>query len=607
MGFTAAIEESIASLLNVVSQLVDAVVQNFQNSRRLYMTAQEQRLTLTRRLETTDLLVTYVVQTTGDQTDNITNGIVNTVQHELIGVLSEKLAANPAFANANITVFNITDFAPPTVTAMNPTDDTDSDDGISTTTIIIICLCVGIPSLLVVCSFLVLRRWPHRELKTVEPESDVVDQPSQESKVEESGDVAMVVTPVPAPAPRESTKEIREQTVEEVVPSIEIDLSGSNAPFSLVTTIQTFVSGDDNEGVNGFLFGKLPESACGGDGLPLGSKVLTLDDGCLSWEVSGVGQLPGSKRIDDADIHEIAVKFPCGPTNDEYALFVDGELDVCGLVANEDPDDAYFISGPRGAKAYEAFYPDMPRLEGVLGDIEWNGARVVQSEPEVRKDIFPAYKTGEAVEFFSDKNLQWMLATIQVSYKGGFANYSVHFAERLHPRKNVALNNLRRPLAKDEICSYYSREKGRWVPAVILVAPLLKSSYRGYTVRMLDEQTPIRAMAHLLRRQYIRDEHLEVYEGENVGWKEAVAAGEVGCEDEVDVAGILEVGRGDEAHVVGISEVSERAEDNAAIKSGSVDRTYRNIRISYDDGSEKIYPPYLLRRCATPHRAPPSL
>merc|ERR1712137_294903 len=504
---------------------------------------------------------------------------------------------------ANITVLNISDFTEPTETVITPTDDavTDSDDGISTTTIIIICLCVGIPSLLVVCIFLVWRRWPHREPKTVEPESDVVDQPSPESKVEESGDVAVVVTPVPA---EESQKEV-EKTVQEIVSSTEIDLSGSNGPFSLVTTIQTFVSGDDNDRVNGFLFGKLPKSAWGGDGPPLGSKVLSLDDGCLCWEVSGVGQLQGSTRIDDANMHEIAVKFPCGPTNDEYALFVDGELDVCGLVANEDPDDAYFISGPRGAKAYEAFYPDMPRLEGVLGDIEWNGARVVQSEPEVRKDIFPAYKTGEAVEFFSDKNLQWMLATIQVSYKGGFANYSVHFAERLHPRKNVALNNLRRPLAKDEICSYYSREKGRWVPAVILVAPLLKSSYRGYTVRMLDEQTPIRAMAHLLRRQYIRDEHLEVYEGGNVGWKEAVVAGEVGCEDEVDVAGILELARGDEAHVVDISEVSERAEDNAANNAGSVDRTYRNVRISYDDGSEKIYPPYLLRRGATPYREPP--
>merc|ERR1712007_219948 len=172
-----------------------------------------------------------------------------------------------------------------------------------------------------------------------------------------------------------------------------------------------------------------------------------------------------------------------------------------------------------------------------------------------------------------------------------------------------ALNSLRRPLAKDEICSYYSREKGQWVPAVILVPPLLKSSYRGYTVRMLDEQTPIRAMAHLLRRHYLRDEHLEVYEGEDVGWKEVLSAGEVGgeVEDEVDVAGIPELGREDEAKVVDISEVSERTEDNAANNARSVDRTYRNVRIVYDDGSEKIYPPYLLRRSATPYREPPCL
>merc|ERR1712007_160570 len=164
------------------------------------------------------------------------------------------------------------------------------------------------------------------------------------------------------------------------------------------------------------------------------------------------------------------------------------------------------------------------------------------------------------------RNCLWTLATVQVSFVDGFANYSVHFAERLHPRKNVAMGSLRRPLAKDEICSYYSREKERWVPAVILVAPLLKSSDRGYTVRMLDEQTPIRAMAHLLRRHYLRDEHLEVYEGEDVGWKEVLSAGEVGgeVEDEVDVADIEELRDESEAKVGDISRVSERIEDNAA-------------------------------------------
>jgi len=207
------------------------------------------------------------------------------------------------------------------------------------------------------------------------------------------------------------------------------------------------------------------------------------------------------------------------------------------------------------------------------------------------------------------RHCQWTLATVQVNFVGGFANYSVHFAERLQPRKNVALHSIRRPLAKDEICSYYSREKERWVPAVILVAPLLKSSDRGYTVRMLDEQTPIRAMAHLLRRHYLRDEHLEVYEGENVGWKEVLSAGEVGgeVEDEVDVADIAELRDESEAKVGDISRVSERIEDNAANNARSVDRKHRNVRILYDDGSEKIYPPYLLRRSATPYRGPPCL
>merc|ERR1712137_739996 len=122
------------------------------------------------------------------------------------------------------------------------------------------------------------------------------------------------------------------------------------------------------------------------------------------------------------------------------------------------PLGCLFFTGPRGQKVYEACNPDMPRLEGVLSDIVWNGVRVVQSEYEVREGIFPAYKPGSTVEFFSEKTCLWNLATVQVSYAGDFPTYAAHFGERLLPREDVALSHLRQPLHKNEVCSYYSRE-----------------------------------------------------------------------------------------------------------------------------------------------------
>jgi len=181
----------------------------------------------------------------------------------------------------------------------------------------------------------------------------------------------------------------REAMTEETTLSNEIDLSGSKGAFNLATTIKTHMKcDDDNGGVSGFILGKLPRCGVTSEhlfdckGLPPGSKVLYLDLGCLCWAVSGVGQITGSKRIDDASVHEIVVKFPFSEASG-YALFVDGELDAHGLDANEDNCDAHICFGTEGAMAHEVFVPDMPRLKATRGDIHWNGNCVVQQEHEL--------------------------------------------------------------------------------------------------------------------------------------------------------------------------------------------------------------------------------
>merc|ERR1712137_1530781 len=151
--FTRKIEESIAVLLGILAELVEATVQNFNSGRRLFMFTQARRLTLTRLLELTDLSVLYTVSTNEDQVANITAGLITTVRPGLVDKLNSLLVAD---GSLNVTVGNLTFFSSPSIVVIGVTGATDpyvvTDDGMSTTTIIIIALCLSIV-ILVLCIF----------------------------------------------------------------------------------------------------------------------------------------------------------------------------------------------------------------------------------------------------------------------------------------------------------------------------------------------------------------------------------------------------------------------------------------------------------------------
>merc|ERR1712107_764342 len=116
------------------------------------MTPPEGQNMLTRRLGTTDLDVDYTVATTADQVDAVSQGLTSVVKSNLSDHLTKAIASHPSLNN--VTLQGITGFVDPVASVTSTTDVTDSDDGMSTTTIIVVCLCVGIPCLLVVIIFL---------------------------------------------------------------------------------------------------------------------------------------------------------------------------------------------------------------------------------------------------------------------------------------------------------------------------------------------------------------------------------------------------------------------------------------------------------------------
>jgi len=177
--FTALVEASIAALLGVSDDQVDAEV-TFPASRRLSMLTQESVLALARRLETADLAITYSISTTGDQVDSIASSLTSTVQSNLATHLTDAIAAD---GSLNITVHAISDFTTPEITETSPGDGTvtdDDDDGLSTGIIVVIVLCgLGIPICMCGLYLLYRRRQPKKE-----DSGNDAEQPSQVEAVE---------------------------------------------------------------------------------------------------------------------------------------------------------------------------------------------------------------------------------------------------------------------------------------------------------------------------------------------------------------------------------------------------------------------------------------
>jgi len=117
--FTRIIEEPIAGLLGIFVELAEAAVQNFNSSRRLFMLTQARRLTLARRLETTDVSVLYTVSTNEGQVANIVEGLNTTVKPGLVDKLNSLIDAD---STLNFTVVNLTYFNTPSVVVIGATN-----------------------------------------------------------------------------------------------------------------------------------------------------------------------------------------------------------------------------------------------------------------------------------------------------------------------------------------------------------------------------------------------------------------------------------------------------------------------------------------------------
>merc|ERR1712137_603760 len=107
--FVSLIAQSIATLLDILSQYVSATVHNFRRDRRLLMTTYQfeaRRLTMARRLAT-DLDISYSVATTENQVSAISDSLTNDVASGLADNLNDLISED---GSLNVTAHSITNF-----------------------------------------------------------------------------------------------------------------------------------------------------------------------------------------------------------------------------------------------------------------------------------------------------------------------------------------------------------------------------------------------------------------------------------------------------------------------------------------------------------------
>lgn len=152
------------------------------------------------------------------------------------------------------------------------------------------------------------------------------------------------------------------------------------------------------------------------------------------------------------------------------------------------------------------------------------------------------YEDGQCVEYFSLTHQQWMRGTVDSEectdngQRAIFYNATLTHGHQLRP--NVDLGLLRVPFESGELVELFSERKGGLrLPAVIAQEQSLAPSLLGYRV-VVEENGQIfdQIPALRLKRRFLRNQHVEVYRGPDMGWQKATVhrtASANGCEEEL--------------------------------------------------------------------------
>mmetsp|Transcript_118677 Transcript_118677/g.343242 ORF Transcript_118677/g.343242 Transcript_118677/m.343242 type:complete len:1209 (-) Transcript_118677:133-3759(-) len=140
------------------------------------------------------------------------------------------------------------------------------------------------------------------------------------------------------------------------------------------------------------------------------------------------------------------------------------------------------------------------------------------------REMFPVYHEGEHVEYFSATLNRWLGATVHIKTNPTTSTirYDANITATRQHRADVPLEDLRRPLRKNEAVEVYSRRKGAWTPAVISPNQLTGSTNFGVELEFMGAAGQVdKVPAAKVRRRYVEGQTVKVYRGCYPGWVSA--------------------------------------------------------------------------------------
>ncbi|CAJ1422260.1 unnamed protein product [Effrenium voratum] len=143
----------------------------------------------------------------------------------------------------------------------------------------------------------------------------------------------------------------------------------------------------------------------------------------------------------------------------------------------------------------------------------------------VRKDSFPAYTTGDRVEYFSATKGLWLLGEVRTAKAGKTPFvYSVTLHRLAQELPHIDPEMLRRPFQPGEPCELWSLLRQRWLAAEVLCMEAGSTPIRHYKVCAAGAD-PVVVQASYLRRCFPEGSRVQVYEGPTRGFSYGRVAG----------------------------------------------------------------------------------
>jgi len=151
------------------------------------------------------------------------------------------------------------------------------------------------------------------------------------------------------------------------------------------------------------------------------------------------------------------------------------------------------------------------------------------------REMMPVYQEGEHVEYFSATLNRWLGATMHLvaNQATGVIRYDAVITATRQHRADVALEDVRRPLRRNEPVEVFSRKRGAWSPAVVSPSQMPGAANFGVEVELLGGGGQVdKVPAAKVRRRYAVGQAVKVYRGCNRGWIQGKIEAVRACEEQ---------------------------------------------------------------------------